>query len=69
MHIIPEIQGNGIGRWILENVINEAKQNRQTISVSVLKNNPAKRLYERVGFEIYGEANQRYLLRYKEKVL
>lgn len=43
-------RGKGIGRAILEDVIDDARSRGKPVSIHVEKNNPARRLYDRLGF-------------------
>jgi ribosomal protein S18 acetylase RimI-like enzyme len=51
----PSIQRRGIGKHLITNLIAEAKSSGASLSLSVLKQNPAFQLYLRLGFEIVGE--------------
>lgn len=53
VQIDPDAQGKGVGRKVIEHVI--AKYPQKDIVLSVLKSNPAKRLYERIGFFVVSE--------------
>ena len=53
--IHPEYQGEGLGSKIMKEYIDLAKKSNKKIKIKVYKENPAKRLYERLGFEIYNE--------------
>lgn len=67
MLLLPEFQGRGIGSEILDNLINEAKNKNKSLMLTVLKsNNQARRLYERKGFKITDENNERYFMTYEE---
>jgi ribosomal protein S18 acetylase RimI-like enzyme len=46
----PEYRGQGIGTALLERLLEAAKNLYPAISLSVSPNNPAIRLYERLGF-------------------
>lgn len=48
--LLPKYRGKGIGSKILKAIIKNANQKQKTVSLSVLVNNPARRLYERLGF-------------------
>lgn len=48
----PAFQGRGIGTQLLERLCADLKDNVLQISLSVTWINPARRLYERVGFEL-----------------
>jgi ribosomal protein S18 acetylase RimI-like enzyme len=58
--ILPEYQGNGIGTKLLLGLIEKHKS--QDIYLRVFKQNPAKNLYERLGFEVYGETETHFLM-------
>lgn len=53
-------QGQGLGSVILKKLLDEAVQAQAAVHLSVLKANPARRLYERFGFRIVGENDQAY---------
>ena len=55
IQLSPTQQGNGIGRWILDGIVSDAAAAGVPIRLSVLKANPAMRLYERLGFKVVGE--------------
>ncbi len=48
--LLPEYRGNGHGRKILNELITKGNRSRKTIFLSVIFNNPAKNLYQRLGF-------------------
>lgn len=52
MHIAvrPDHQGNGIGSYLLKHSISYTSTTYSAIRLYVYKNNPAKRLYEKLGF-------------------
>ncbi len=57
MYVVPEEQGKRIGRKLLEELIHRAKQLEglsQVNLVVVSSNEAAKKLYQSLGFEIYG---------------
>ena len=55
IQIDPKFQKKGIGKQIIEAVIKNALAQNKELVLSVLKANPAKELYERLGFKIIGE--------------
>lgn len=55
MAVMPEYRGQGIGTVLLEHLFEHAKAAYKSVSLSVWKANPARRLYERFGFEIIKE--------------
>jgi ribosomal protein S18 acetylase RimI-like enzyme len=62
IQILPAYQRQGIGARALRHVLDEADQQRVPVSLKVLKGNPARRLYERLGFQLVDEADAEYLL-------
>jgi ribosomal protein S18 acetylase RimI-like enzyme len=50
--LLPGSRGIGIGTALIVELLNEAKQAEKPVSLHVAKNNRARRLYERLGFEI-----------------
>lgn len=63
--ILPKFQNQGIGTKILKSIIESHKT--MDIKLKVFKNNPARNLYERLGFQIDGETNSHYLMTKKAK--
>ncbi|MEO9528858.1 GNAT family N-acetyltransferase [Roseibium sp.] len=49
--LVPEVRGQGIGKAILEDLAEEAAAAGKALSIHVEKENPAMRLYQRLGFE------------------
>ena len=50
IYIAPEFQRRGIGASIIREIIREATEKDKDVTLSVLKNNPSRNLYERLGF-------------------
>lgn len=57
-----QVQGNGVGRALLEGVLTDAANAGVGVKLSVLKANPARSLYERLGFKIVGEDAHEYFM-------
>src|SRR5215467_7422190 len=55
-------QKRGIGSFIIERMIKDAGRGGKPVSLYVLKVNPARRLYERLGFEIVNETATHYIM-------
>ena len=53
LHILPAEQRQGLGRQVVAGIIEEAAPLPD--SLDVLKLNPARSLYERLGFGVIGE--------------
>lgn len=60
IQLVPELQGRGIGSELIESLVSEAKLVGASVSLSVLKSNPARHLYERLGFVITGEKDHSF---------
>ena len=58
--LLKEYQGKSIGKRILEKQLKQNKEKKIRTILQVFKDNPAKRLYERLGFKIYGETETHY---------
>lgn len=58
--ILKEYQNKGIGRKILENQLEENRKKGIRTILQVFKDNPAKKLYESLGFTVYGETETHY---------
>lgn len=62
LYILPEHQGHGIGTHLLRNMIRKADSASVPMRLSVLRVNPARRLYEREGFHVTEETKERYFM-------
>ena len=63
IQILPEYQHLGIGTELIRNLQAEASERGIAVFLSVLKVNPAKRLYERLGFEVIREKETSWTMR------
>lgn len=50
--VLPGNRGVGIGTQLLNHMLAKAGENNTGLSLSVTSENPAKRLYERLGFQV-----------------
>ena len=60
LFVVGERRGNGIGTAVLTHMIGAWKDEGKPIVLTVLRNNPAVRLYERLGFSVAGEEGVKY---------
>lgn len=65
IQIDPAFQGRGLGRRLLEGVLDEADAEGVPVTLSVLKGNPARRLYEALGFIPVEETDLEYEMRHE----
>jgi len=64
IYLMKNFQSKGIGSSLLKKVIEENKD--KVIKLGVLKvNERAKKLYESMGFEVYGEGNEHWKMKLK----
>ncbi|WP_322025847.1 GNAT family N-acetyltransferase [Burkholderia sp. BCC1977] len=57
IQILPSRQGQGIGEAVLRELLVDAAREHVPVSLSVLHGNPARRLYERLGFRLLSETD------------
>lgn len=63
IHLVATVQGQGLGSKLLNIIIEDAVKQEKSVSLIVLKSNPAWQLYKRLGFLIYEETTERYYMR------
>ena len=61
--VTPALQGRGIGESVLHTVLRAAQADALPVTLKVLKGNPAKRLYDRLGFEVVDEDETQFYMR------
>lgn len=55
LYVHPSAQREGVGSWVLEQVLTEADAAHMPVSVTALKHSDANRFYQRHGFELQAE--------------
>ncbi|ANY16441.1 GNAT family N-acetyltransferase [Bordetella pseudohinzii] len=63
IQVDPARQGQGLGARLLRGVLARADEGGEATRLYVLKGNPARRLYERLGFAIQEETDIEFLMR------
>ena len=63
IEIHPDYQRQGLGSAIIHKIINDATRQKKPVSLRVLKVNPAKSLYERLGFRTIEETPTHYIMK------
>jgi len=61
--IDPKYQQKGIGQIIIKSIIKKSSKKKLPVILSVLKVNKAKRLYERIGFNIIEENENSFIMK------
>ncbi|HEX8903581.1 MAG TPA: GNAT family N-acetyltransferase [Longimicrobiaceae bacterium] len=62
VEIDPAHQRRGLGRALVESVLDRARSLGMPVTLQVLRVNPVRRLYERLGFRVTGETPTHYLM-------
>jgi len=65
IELLPELQNRGIGSSLIRGLQAEAAAQHLPLSLHVLRPNPARRLYERLGFRVTGEDEAHYLMQWR----
>ena len=60
LYILPEYQRRGIGSHLVSKLLEEAREKHIPVRLGVLKVNPARRFYEKLGFAVVGETETHY---------
>ena len=60
--LLPEERRRGIGAKLMSDVIEEARRTSRKVSIHVEHDNPAMRLYERLGFQRCGDTGVYFLM-------
>jgi GNAT superfamily N-acetyltransferase len=63
LYLCGHMQGQGIGTEVLQILIEEARRAGKSVTLGVVKINPARRLYERLGFQCTHEDEHKVYLR------
>ncbi|OLL31848.1 GNAT family N-acetyltransferase [Burkholderia sp. SRS-W-2-2016] len=63
LQIAPAFQRRGIGEQVLRTILRAAAAESVPVALHVFKDNPAKRLYDRLGFEIVGADDRQFHMR------
>lgn len=60
--LLPAFRNKGIGSTLINNLLQQAQEKGKRVTIHVEFNNPAQRLYHRLGFSKIGEFNSVYHL-------
>ncbi len=64
--ILPEYQGHGIGSAVVRDILTRASREGAVVVLLVLKNNPAKKLYDRLGFVVTFEDRTHFHMQWSD---
>ena len=62
--LLPEFCGLGLGSQLITSVQEEGRRTGKDVTIHVEKFNPALRLYERLGFQVAGDKEVYYFMRW-----
>jgi ribosomal protein S18 acetylase RimI-like enzyme len=62
IEIAPEFQNKGVGTYLIGKLLDDADELNLPVRLLVLKVNPARSLYERLGFDCTGETPTHYVM-------
>jgi predicted acetyltransferase len=65
IYLTPSMQRRGVGTALIHDLISEARSTAKTLRLSTAKINPARRLYERLGFAECGESEFKVFLEWR----
>jgi ribosomal protein S18 acetylase RimI-like enzyme len=63
LYLDVRCQRQGIGSEVMQALIEEATRSQRAVYLAVVKINPARRLYERLGFRVTGEDQHKVYMR------
>lgn len=67
IHIREEFRSRGIGSQLIQGILAQATARGKAVWLSVVRNNPALALYERLGFAGAGEKDYRIQMRWEPR--
>lgn len=63
IQLLPDYQRRGLGSKIIRDILAEADAAQLPVALTVLRTNPARSLYERLGFFVTHQDEARYYMR------
>ena len=67
IYVKPDMQRLGIGTNVLRRLIAQCRHFSKSLTLAVMKINPAIHLYERLGFQVTHEDQYKFYMRYEER--
>lgn len=65
LHLLARFRNRGIGRRLLETLMRRAAGQRKPVALNVIHGNPARALYERLGFRLLGTTDEKLHMRWE----
>ena len=65
IHLVAPWRDHGIGGALIKDIIARAQASGRAVELSVMRGNPAIRLYNRLGFRLVGEDPEKLHMRRK----
>jgi ribosomal protein S18 acetylase RimI-like enzyme len=62
LYVLPTMQRKGIGTHVLRTILESARAQSRTLTLAVMKVNPALALYKRLGFQITHEDEYKFYM-------
>jgi ribosomal protein S18 acetylase RimI-like enzyme len=69
IEVAPQVQNRGIGSSLIRDLQDEAARRRIPLRLRVLQGNPARRLYERLGFVATGETETHITMSWQPQIM
>ena len=60
--LLPKFQNSGLGTYLMKKILKEGQAQDKPVTIHVEEQNPARRLYERLGFKEKSRFNDVYIL-------
>jgi len=67
IEIAPDYENRGIGTTLIQSLLDEGRSRGVAVELYVLKVNPARGLYERLGFAIIRETETHHIMRFNPR--
>lgn len=65
IYLTKSHRGKGIGAAVIRGILERARQDRKSVRLHVLRPNPARRLYDRLGFVVTDESEAKFFMEWR----
>ena len=66
LHLVEEFRNLGIGTRLIQELLERGRRSGKWVGLNVIRGNPAIRLYQRLGFELIGEDDDKLQMRWRD---